>query len=125
MDDLLAPVRQFLHCETPDAWIEMARDPAWLPTLPGPSRYRWPQGEGSHGGSSEDIGEDRAVVYLPSCASRVFGQQEDAPSLPDVVQSLLNKAGCRVIVPVRVEGLCCGMPYDSKGMSEVSAAKRT
>ncbi len=30
----------------------------------------------------------------------VFGQQENAPSLPDVVLSLLNKAGCRVIVPV-------------------------
>ena len=38
------------------------------------------------------------MVYLPSCASRVFGQQEK-PSLPDVVYSLLNKAGCRVIVP--------------------------
>ncbi|MFQ2667013.1 FAD-binding and (Fe-S)-binding domain-containing protein [Aeromonas caviae] len=101
------------------------RTPAWLPTLPGPSRYLWPQGEGSHGGSNEGIGEDRAVVYLSSCASRVFGQQEDAPSLPDVVQSLLNKAGCRVIVPARVEGLCCGMPYDSKGMVEVAAAKRT
>ena len=33
MDDLLAPVRQFLHCETPDEWVEMARDPAQLPTL--------------------------------------------------------------------------------------------
>ena len=33
MDDLLAPVRQFLHCETPDEWVEMARDPARLPTL--------------------------------------------------------------------------------------------
>ncbi|MER0432630.1 (Fe-S)-binding protein, partial [Aeromonas caviae] len=93
---------------------------AWLPTLPGPSRYQWPQGEGSNDGSRE-----RAVVYLPSCASRVFGQQEEAPSLPDVVQSLLNKAGCRVIVPQGIEGLCCGMPYDSKGMSEVAQAKRS
>ena len=33
MDDLLAPVRQFLQCETPDEWVEMARDPARLPTL--------------------------------------------------------------------------------------------
>lgn len=33
MDDLLAPVCQFLHCETPDEWVEMARDPAQLPTL--------------------------------------------------------------------------------------------
>ena len=28
MDDLLAPVHQFLHCETPDEWVAMARDPA-------------------------------------------------------------------------------------------------
>lgn len=33
MDALLAPVRQFLHCETPDEWIRIARDPANLPTL--------------------------------------------------------------------------------------------
>ncbi|MGE6108616.1 tRNA isopentenyl-2-thiomethyl-A-37 hydroxylase MiaE [Aeromonas sobria] len=33
MDALLAPVRQFLHCETPDEWIAVARDPAQLPTL--------------------------------------------------------------------------------------------
>lgn len=33
MDALLAPVRQFLHCDTPDEWIEVARDPANLPTL--------------------------------------------------------------------------------------------
>jgi D-lactate dehydrogenase len=105
------------------------RPPARLPTLPGPSRYRWPQGE--PGGASTGIGDghgetsERAVVYLPSCASRVFGQQAGAPSLPQVVQSLLKKAGCRVIVPARVEGLCCGMPYDSKGMVEVAATKRT
>ena len=95
------------------------RTPAWLPTLPARAAT------GGRKGGSNDGSIERAVVYLPSCASRVFGQQEDAPSLPDVVLSLLKKAGCRVIVPVRVEGLCCGMPYDSKGMSEGGfAAKR-
>ena len=59
------------------------------------------------------------------CASRVFGQQEEAPSLPDVVQSLLNKAGCRVMCRKGIEGLCCGMPRDSRGMVEVAAAKRS
>ncbi|WP_312606162.1 tRNA isopentenyl-2-thiomethyl-A-37 hydroxylase MiaE, partial [Kosakonia cowanii] len=30
---LLAPVRAFLHCPTPTAWIEKARQPEMLPLL--------------------------------------------------------------------------------------------
>lgn len=30
---ILAPVRQFLQCPTPQAWIDKARDPANLPLL--------------------------------------------------------------------------------------------
>ncbi|PJG57590.1 FAD-binding and (Fe-S)-binding domain-containing protein, partial [Aeromonas cavernicola] len=100
------------------------RTPAWLPTLPSPSRYRWQQGEGLRGHRSGD-GHERAVVYLPSCASRTFGQQAGAPALPEVVQSLLRKAGCRVIIPAGIDGLCCGMPFDSKGMAELAEAKRS
>lgn len=33
MDALLAPVLGFLHCQTPDEWIEMARRPENLPIL--------------------------------------------------------------------------------------------
>lgn len=33
MDALLAPVRGFLHCETPDEWIALARRPESLPVL--------------------------------------------------------------------------------------------
>ncbi len=33
MQTLLAPIQQFLHCETPDAWIEKAKQPEHLNTL--------------------------------------------------------------------------------------------
>lgn len=33
IQQLLEPINQFLHCETPDAWIEEARQPHNLPTL--------------------------------------------------------------------------------------------
>lgn len=33
MKDLLAPITSFLHCQTPDSWIEQARDPDSLPVL--------------------------------------------------------------------------------------------
>ncbi|WP_163937003.1 tRNA isopentenyl-2-thiomethyl-A-37 hydroxylase MiaE [Paraferrimonas sp. SM1919] len=31
--DLLAPIHQFLHCETPDTWIEKAKDPQNLDVI--------------------------------------------------------------------------------------------
>jgi D-lactate dehydrogenase len=40
--------------------------------------------------------------------------EEEAP-LYEVVISLLEKAGYEVIIPASIEGLCCGMPFSSKG----------
>ncbi len=68
-----------------------------------------------------------AVVFFPSCASRVFGPAPDAPDrqpLPDVVQNLLVKAGYDVVLPSRLEHRCCGMPFNSQGFLEVGARKR-
>lgn len=33
IDELLTPVKQFLHCDTPDAWINQAKQPGNLTTL--------------------------------------------------------------------------------------------
>ena len=69
---------------------------------------------------------DKTVVYMPSCASRVMGQQVDATdqrSLTEVTLSLLNKAGFEVIVPEQLKEQCCGMPYDSKGMKDLANHK--
>ena len=33
MDKLLEPINQFLQCETPDSWIEAAKDPKNLPVI--------------------------------------------------------------------------------------------
>jgi D-lactate dehydrogenase len=67
-----------------------------------------------------------AVVYLPSCASRIMGPQrdgQDSRSLHEVTESLLIKAGYRVIYPSNLEALCCGMPFQSKGMFDAAAEK--
>ncbi|RHW76485.1 FAD-binding and (Fe-S)-binding domain-containing protein [Colwellia sp. RSH04] len=67
------------------------------------------------------------VVYLPACAGRVFATTEDKStqslndlpssnlSLPDVVISVLNKAGFEVIIPDESASQCCGMAFSSKG----------
>lgn len=31
--ELLAPIRQFLRCETPDSWVKKASEPESLPIL--------------------------------------------------------------------------------------------
>lgn len=66
------------------------------------------------------------VVYLPSCAARsmgpAVGDTEQRP-LAEVVEQLLDKAGFRIIYPQKLDSLCCGMPYNSKGIVSVAAEK--
>jgi D-lactate dehydrogenase len=59
------------------------------------------------------------VVYFPSCASRAMSgpAREDAERdpLPQKTMSLLKKAGYEVILPEKLDGLCCGQAFESKG----------
>ena len=66
------------------------------------------------------------VVYLPSCASRTMGPargDEDQTSLATMTEALLRKAGFDVIYPENLDGLCCGMPFQSKGMFAAADSK--
>ncbi|MGB0466384.1 MAG: FAD-binding and (Fe-S)-binding domain-containing protein [Pontibacterium sp.] len=66
------------------------------------------------------------VVYLPSCASRTMGParaDEDRTSLADKTEALLRKAGFEVIYPDELDKLCCGMPFQSKGLFEAADSK--
>jgi D-lactate dehydrogenase len=67
------------------------------------------------------------VVYFPSCASRTMGPAKDDPeteALPVKTAALLRKAGFEVILPDDSAALCCGQPFDSKGLPEQADAKR-
>ncbi|SFG92557.1 FAD-binding and (Fe-S)-binding domain-containing protein [Neptunomonas qingdaonensis] len=66
------------------------------------------------------------VVYLPSCASRTMGPargDSDQTSLADKTEALLRKAGFEVIYPAAMDNLCCGMPFQSKGMFAAADSK--
>ncbi|MGY8872315.1 MAG: FAD-binding and (Fe-S)-binding domain-containing protein [Pseudomonadales bacterium] len=66
------------------------------------------------------------VVYLPSCASRAMGPargDEDQTSLACKTEQLLRKAGFEVIYPENLDQLCCGMPFQSKGMFDAADFK--
>ncbi len=67
------------------------------------------------------------VVYFPSCASRTMGPAKGDPesdALPVKTVALLRKAGFDVILPEDGGSLCCGQPFESKGLPEQADAKR-
>lgn len=66
------------------------------------------------------------VIFFPSCASQTMGpalDSDDNRSLTDVAYSLFTKAGYQVITPNSLSSLCCGMPFHSKGATEVANNK--
>jgi D-lactate dehydrogenase len=66
------------------------------------------------------------VVYFPSCISRTMGPAKGDPdkdSLPDAMLRVLLKAGYEIIYPQNMNALCCGTPFESKGLFEQADAK--
>jgi D-lactate dehydrogenase len=91
--------------------------PLWNPSMP----RRAPRVPASRGGESGP-----AVVYFPSCINRTMGTtppEGDAPALTRATVSLIEKGGYRIIFPERLDSLCCGMAFDSKGFREQGMRK--
>ena len=103
--------------------ISGGRLPHWLPATPtAPSMAVLREADRDSGGARNG----GTVVYLPSCATRMFGastQESDTRSTMELTLAVLRKAGFRVIVPRGVNGLCCGMAFESKGLFEQADSK--
>ncbi len=92
------------------------RLPRWTPAMPDGVRFK---PENTHS-------RDNIVVYLPSCASRTMGAaraDDQKTPLPVVTQQVLERAGFSVRFPEGLNDLCCGQPFDSKGLAEVADQK--
>ncbi len=84
------------------------------PLLPPPSRHprvvhvqsEWP-----------------AVVYLPSCSSRVLGY-EGKKNLAETTIAVLERSGYRVIIPAQSSSLCCGMAFNSNGYPDLATQQQ-
>ncbi|WP_022946417.1 FAD-binding and (Fe-S)-binding domain-containing protein [Pseudoalteromonas ruthenica] len=75
----------------------------------------WPQGqEQPNPAQSHSKSGERNVVYIPSCANRVFANDGEH-SVQQTLQQLCAKAGFTVIVPKQLGQLCCGMAFHSRG----------
>lgn len=87
------------------------RLPQWTPYLP-KAATKAPRGA--------DLGERERprVVLFSSCVSSTMGPARGAPDqrpLWEVMRSLFDRAGYYVTLVAATEGLCCGMPFQSKG----------
>ncbi len=76
---------------------------------------------------SAPIPGQETVVYFPACGGRTFGPtpvDTDKRPLPEVVVTLLERAGYNVITPPKTRDLCCGQMWESKGDFKNADAKR-
>ncbi|RXJ58024.1 FAD-binding and (Fe-S)-binding domain-containing protein [Candidatus Marinarcus aquaticus] len=92
--------------------------PLWSPTLPKANRV--------NKNSVKLRSSTKKVVYFSSCINRSMGQSKDDSeqnTLFDTTLELLTKAGYEVIFPEKLESLCCGMPFSSKGFHKQAKEK--
>ena len=96
--------------------------PLWTPSLPRPVRKREKQQAIEYGMVNGLKGlQDKRVVYFPSCLNQRLGSG-NKPLINDMTE-LLNKAGFEVIFPKKMENLCCGTIWESKGMPDEAQRK--
>ena len=66
------------------------------------------------------------VVYFPSCLNQTMGTDkasEGMRPLAEEMKELLGKAGYEVIFPKRMDHLCCGTIWESKGLPDIADKK--
>jgi D-lactate dehydrogenase len=113
----------FLGTRAMQASVRTLRDlsggrlPKWSPNLPRPVSFRPPAR------TPKDAAE--RIVYFPSCAARTMGAQrgDDTEALPVAAERLFRKAGFDVAYPDGLGELCCGQPFESKGLREAADRK--
>ncbi|MBB1427379.1 FAD-binding oxidoreductase [Shewanella sp. SG44-2] len=92
--------------------------PYWNPDFPKGGKVAKP--------SAHKPGQ-QTVLYFPACGGRTFGptpKDPDNRTLPEVVITLLERAGYNVIIPENTRHLCCGQMWESKGDFKNADAKR-
>ena len=69
---------------------------------------------------------DMKAVYFSSCLNQTMGVDQLSKGmkpLPEEMTELLNKAGYEVIFPDKMDSLCCGAIWESKGLPEIADKK--
>ena len=97
--------------------------PQWSPAMPKAYKYN---GESTIPAEVSQKDEAKRVVYFPSCINQTMGlpsKSKEEQALVNKMIALLHKAGFEVIFPPRMEQLCCGTIWESKGMMDIADKK--
>ena len=89
--------------------------PLWNEYMPTGARKFKPTGSG------KTLRSERKVVYFPSCITRSMGTTKtysEEKEVTRVTAALLEAAGFGIIYPEKMDSLCCGMLFSSKGYVE-------
>lgn len=74
----------------------------------------------------EASGNDLKVVYFPSCLNQAMGVDKASKGMKPLAEEmveLLGKAGYEIIFPERMDSLCCGTIWESKGLPDIADQK--
>ncbi len=102
-------------------WLTCKKLPLWNEYMPtGATKIRVPVLSGDIPGQArdEDTVRELKVVYFPSCITRSMGTTKAYSQEKEVTQvtaALLEEAGFQIIYPEKMDSLCCGMLFSSKG----------
>lgn len=109
-DRLMSAVCQGLHyCGVP----------LWTPAIPKPQAAILPRSVQAHNQE-----EPTTVVYFPSCLNQRLGAAKGSEyNTVGDMQAMCRKAGYEVVFPDKMEQLCCGTIWESKGQPEVADRK--
>ena len=106
--------------------------PKWSPAVPDGYRHRPPtNGTHAHGNAASTNNHAAAqatYVYMPSCVSRTMqpvAEKGYHEPLPMVVGRLAEKAGIKILYPEGLREMCCGQPFESKGLKDQADNKAT
>lgn len=82
--------------------------PRYDPILPGGgSRRSWP------GAARSDTAD---AVFFPACIGAMFGPETGRIGATRAFLRLAERTGIRLAAPARLDSLCCGTPWKSKGL---------
>lgn len=92
--------------------------PLWTPSMP--------KAYNAFAKVRNEVSDGLKVVYFPSCLNQMMGTEKASSGLRPLAEemtSLLNKAGYEVIFPKKMDSLCCGTIWESKGLPDIAMKK--
>lgn len=80
---------------------------------------RWERDLPRGGSRRHGLGDSHSdAVYFPACVSSMFGPAEGGEGVSTALLSLCGRGGIELSIPDGIKGMCCGMPWRSKGLTE-------